>query len=227
MALRVMSASRTLKKTLQTGLVDGVSARTMPAGRGSSTIFCSAARGWSRSPRSRSASSRPREVRLVLELLVLGDPEAGLPDRRFGQVAGMGMGGLGRGACAMRSTRGRSKPRKRRRRPLGRLQHQVGGAALALLAGQQLFDDGGHVGLRLMPRGGASAAGRQAFGAGQADAALDPLQHLLAKIGGHQHAGLELQHARIERREDRPDAVLVEMLHHRLGAFRDSRTPAP
>ena len=38
-ALRVISASRALKNTVATGLVDGVSASTTPAGRGISTIF--------------------------------------------------------------------------------------------------------------------------------------------------------------------------------------------
>ena len=42
MALRVISASRTLKNAVQTGLVEGVRANTMPAARGTSTIFCSA-----------------------------------------------------------------------------------------------------------------------------------------------------------------------------------------
>ncbi len=41
-ALRVSSARMTLKNTLQTGFVDGVSASTTPAGRGSETIFASA-----------------------------------------------------------------------------------------------------------------------------------------------------------------------------------------
>jgi hypothetical protein len=36
---RVISASSALKNTVATGLVDGVSASTTPAGRGSSTIF--------------------------------------------------------------------------------------------------------------------------------------------------------------------------------------------
>ena len=57
-----------------------------------------------------------------------------------------------------------------------------------------------------------------AFLAGEADRALDPLQQFLAERRRHQDAGLELQHARVKGREDRPDAVLVEMLHHRLGA---------
>ena len=39
--LRVMSASRHLKNTVATGLVDGVSARTTPAGRGIPTILAS------------------------------------------------------------------------------------------------------------------------------------------------------------------------------------------
>ena len=38
-ALRVISASKALKYTEATGLVDGVSASTTPAGRGTSTIF--------------------------------------------------------------------------------------------------------------------------------------------------------------------------------------------
>ena len=37
--LRVISASRHLKNTVATGLVDGVSASTTPAGRGTSTIL--------------------------------------------------------------------------------------------------------------------------------------------------------------------------------------------
>src|SRR5262250_3277066 len=37
--LRVISASRALKYTDATGLVEGVSASTTPAGRGTSTIF--------------------------------------------------------------------------------------------------------------------------------------------------------------------------------------------
>ena len=39
MTLRVISASSDLKNTVATGLVDGVSANTTPAGRGTSTIF--------------------------------------------------------------------------------------------------------------------------------------------------------------------------------------------
>ena len=39
MALRVISASSVLKKTVATGLVTGISAKMTPAGRGSSTIF--------------------------------------------------------------------------------------------------------------------------------------------------------------------------------------------
>ena len=39
MALRVISASSVLKKTVATGLVTGISAKITPAGRGSSTIF--------------------------------------------------------------------------------------------------------------------------------------------------------------------------------------------
>ena len=39
MTLRVISASSDLKNTVATGLVDGVSAKTTPAGRGTSTIF--------------------------------------------------------------------------------------------------------------------------------------------------------------------------------------------
>src|SRR3954452_3348417 len=38
-ALRVISARSTLKFTVATGFVDGVSARTTPAGRGTSTTF--------------------------------------------------------------------------------------------------------------------------------------------------------------------------------------------
>ncbi|CAA9326779.1 MAG: hypothetical protein AVDCRST_MAG29-795 [uncultured Nocardioidaceae bacterium] len=38
-ALRVSSASSTLKYSVETGLVDGVSASTTPAGRGTSTSF--------------------------------------------------------------------------------------------------------------------------------------------------------------------------------------------
>ncbi len=46
MAFLVSSAMMTLKKTLHTGLVDGVSASTTPAGRGSETILLSgSARG--------------------------------------------------------------------------------------------------------------------------------------------------------------------------------------
>ena len=41
-ALRVISASRTLKYTVAIGLVDGVSASTTPAGFGTATIFASA-----------------------------------------------------------------------------------------------------------------------------------------------------------------------------------------
>ena len=40
--LRVMSASRHLKNTVATGLVDGVSASTTPAGRGTSTTLAAA-----------------------------------------------------------------------------------------------------------------------------------------------------------------------------------------
>ena len=40
--LRVMSASRHLKYTVATGLVDGVSASTTPAGRGTSTTLAAA-----------------------------------------------------------------------------------------------------------------------------------------------------------------------------------------
>ncbi len=40
-ALRVISASRILKYTVATGLVDGVSASTTPAGRGIRTTFAS------------------------------------------------------------------------------------------------------------------------------------------------------------------------------------------
>ena len=39
--LRVIKASRHLKNTVATGLVDGVRASTTPAGRGTSTIFAS------------------------------------------------------------------------------------------------------------------------------------------------------------------------------------------
>ncbi len=38
-ALRVINASRTLKYTVAIGFVDGVSASTTPAGRGTATIF--------------------------------------------------------------------------------------------------------------------------------------------------------------------------------------------
>ena len=41
-ALRVISASSTLKYTVAIGLVDGVSASTTPAGLGTATIFASA-----------------------------------------------------------------------------------------------------------------------------------------------------------------------------------------
>jgi hypothetical protein len=40
--LRVMSAIRHLKNTVATGLVDGVSASTTPAGRGTSTTLAAA-----------------------------------------------------------------------------------------------------------------------------------------------------------------------------------------
>ena len=40
--LRVIRASRHLKNTVATGFVDGVSASTTPAGRGTSTILASA-----------------------------------------------------------------------------------------------------------------------------------------------------------------------------------------
>ena len=42
--LRVIRASRHLKNTVATGLVDGVSANTTPAGRGISTILASGSR---------------------------------------------------------------------------------------------------------------------------------------------------------------------------------------
>src|SRR5690606_18820745 len=46
-----------------------------------------------------------------------------------------------------------------------------------------------------------------------------PPQEVLAQRLGHQDARLELQHARVEGREDRPHTVLVKMTHDRLGAF--------
>src|SRR5688572_11400249 len=67
--------------------------------------------------------------------------------------------------------------------------------------------------------GVAALSASLALGAGEADGALHPFQQFLAQGGSHQNAGLELQHAGVERGEDRPHTVLVEMLHHRLGAF--------
>src|SRR5690606_25361154 len=52
-----------------------------------------------------------------------------------------------------------------------------------------------------------------------ADGDLHPPQEVLAQRLGHQDARLELQHARVEGREDRPHTVLVKMTHDRLGAF--------
>src|SRR4030095_11645104 len=67
--------------------------------------------------------------------------------------------------------------------------------------------------------GVAALSASLALGASEADGALHALQELLAQGGGHQHAGLELQDAGVEGGEDSPHPVLVEMLHHRLGAF--------
>src|SRR5215831_14434992 len=55
---------------------------------------------------------------------------------------------------------------------------------------------------------------------GLADRGLDAVEDLSAQLMRLEHARLELQHARVEGREDRPDAVLVERLHHVHGALR-------
>src|SRR3954447_55814 len=46
------------------------------------------------------------------------------------------------------------------------------------------------------------------------------VEDLVDEVGAEQDPGLELQDARVERREDRPHAVLVQAAHDELGALR-------
>src|SRR5215472_17938663 len=55
-------------------------------------------------------------------------------------------------------------------------------------------------------------------GGGEPDGRLDPVKQFLAQPWRHQHARLELEHARVEGGEDGPDTRLVQPLHDELGA---------
>src|SRR6266702_4895702 len=73
-AFLVSSARMTLKKTLHTGLVDGVSARITPAGLGSETIFAAASiRGLTRSSAT-YRSNTPSEQAWFLMVLCSTTP---------------------------------------------------------------------------------------------------------------------------------------------------------
>ena len=48
---------------------------------------------------------------------------------------------------------------------------------------------------------------------------VEAVQHVVAQLAAQQQARFELQHTGIQRREDRPHAVLVQLAHHELGAL--------
>ena len=52
-----------------------------------------------------------------------------------------------------------------------------------------------------------------------ADRDLGAVEQLLGELWLHENARLELEHLRVEGREDRPHPVLVEVTHDELGAL--------
>ena len=218
-ALRVSSASMILKKTVATGFVDGVSARTTPAGRGISTIFADAVdRGRHVVVRAVGVRRCRREQATFLSTLCSATPNPVSRDGLLGELLRV------RAApprprparCAARSrcrsvakARAAHSARSIIARPRGTPAGSSGMSAISAV-----------IAPRLPP---APMTSRSA----PADRDLGAVEQLLDDLGLQQDAGLELQHPRVERREDRPDAVLVQVLHHVLGALRVRRTPGP
>lgn len=97
MALRVNSANMIFAKVVATGLVDGVSARITPAGRGNRRIFGLLVDLWADVVVVTVGLPEAQRTRLVLDDLVLHDAETGLPHRRLGEITRCGGAGPGRG----------------------------------------------------------------------------------------------------------------------------------
>jgi hypothetical protein len=74
-ALRVSSARRTLKNTVHTGFVDGVSARMTPAGRGTERIFAAGSVPGLTWSSCRYRSNRPSEHASFLRALCSATPK--------------------------------------------------------------------------------------------------------------------------------------------------------
>ena len=121
-ALRVISASRTLKKTVATGLVDGVRARITPAGLGTSTSFRSCVDAHADEVLVAVALGDPPRAGLVLALLIGDHAHPGLLYGQTGKPFRVLVGRLGGGLDDRRRARAVIGG-KRARRPAGPLEH--------------------------------------------------------------------------------------------------------
>ena len=211
MAFLVSRQVRAFTNKVATGLVDGVRARTTPAGRGMLTVFATGSRRGVTRSSPEYASRKPVLQARFLIALCSTTPNPVSSTVRSASSRALRSAGAGGGrshpvdGLLVVAGEGEGGPPRslEHRRPACRTSHRPSDRRA-----------------RSRPRPPVAAGVVTC----QQHRHLQAVEELLAEVGLHQYPGLELEDPRVERREDRPHSLLVEGLHHVPGALRGGRT---